>query len=100
MGGHTLGPWAVSGVRLTSFPRIGRDCRLLQVGPDGDRLALVFFDMQTGRGQADARLIAGAPELLACVSDVLTECDRSQRLSFALQLRMRAAIASAKGGAA
>lgn len=61
---HTPGDWFVSGVRLTSAPKIGPDTRLLTVGPEGDGLALVFFDMKTGRGHVDARLIAAAPDML------------------------------------
>lgn len=64
----TPGPWSVSAVRLTSPPRIGSDTRLLSVGPESDRLALVFFDMATARGQADAHLIAAAPELYEALS--------------------------------
>lgn len=64
MAQHTPGPWQVSGVRATRAPEIGSQTRLLNVGPEGDYLAMVFFDMQTGRGQADARLIAAAPDML------------------------------------
>ena len=61
---HTPGPWTVSCMRLTIAPALGRDTRLLEVGPSEERLALVYFDMKTGLGLADARLIAAAPDLL------------------------------------
>lgn len=67
----TLGTWQVSGVRLANAPRISKDTRFLQVGPDGDPLALIFFDMQTGRGQADAHLIAASPDLYEALEIVL-----------------------------
>jgi hypothetical protein len=63
-GKHTPGPWQVSGVRHTGDLQIGRNTRLHMVGPDGDAVAAVFYDMRDGKGFADARLIAAAPDLL------------------------------------
>ena len=63
MAGHTPGPWQVAGTRHSGDLRIGRDTRLHAVGPDGDAVAMVFYDMKTGRGFQDARLIAAAPDL-------------------------------------
>jgi hypothetical protein len=98
---HTPGRWQVSGVRLTYAPRIGRDTRLLQVGPDGDVLALVYFDMRTARGQADARLIAAAPQLLevAELAEAVlnTWHEGGEWPSFAeWEAKLRAAIAAAR----
>lgn len=72
MSKHTPGPWYVSGIRVSQPPRIGRDTRIINIGSDDDGtyLAMVFFDMETGRGQADARLIAAAPELLAVLMQI------------------------------
>lgn len=73
---HTPGPWQVAGARHSGDLKIGRDARLLAVGPDGDPVAMVFFDMQTGLGQKDARLIAAAPALLEALeqaADMLDE---------------------------
>jgi hypothetical protein len=71
---HTALPWQLSGTRLTTAPTIGKDTRLLQIGPDGDVLALVFFDMKTGRGFADAKLIVAAvnerPMLLSRIREL------------------------------
>lgn len=68
----TPGPWQLSGIRHTSAPALGRDTRLLQVGPDGDGLAMVFFDMQTGKGHPDARFIALAnPAAIIALLDTL-----------------------------
>ena len=71
---HTPGPWQVSGVRVKSLP-LGRDTQLHMVGPNGDEVAAVFFDTKTGRGFADARLIAAAPDLLQALRDVMKYVD-------------------------
>lgn len=101
--GHTKGPWQVSGTRLTSAPAIGKDTRLLQVGPDGDTLALVFFDMKTARGQLDARLIAAAPDLLEALEEIIDTIEDDCRAPDCPDCmpwrRARAAIARAKGEA-
>lgn len=81
-GGHTPGPWQVNGTRHSGDLKIGRDARLHFVGPDGDAVAAVFFDMKTGRGWKDAKLIAAAPEMLNALNwyaDRLCEgwCEKS-----------------------
>ena len=63
--GATDGPWSVCGVRHAGDLKIGDGTRLHFVGPAGDSVAGVFFDMKTGRGFSDARLIALAPALAA-----------------------------------
>lgn len=68
---HTPGPWQVEGVRHSGDLKIGHDTRLHMVGPDGDAVAAVFYDMATGRGYADARLIAAAPDMLAALDRAL-----------------------------
>ncbi|HYI40028.1 MAG TPA: hypothetical protein VE053_06890 [Allosphingosinicella sp.] len=93
MSGWTTGPWQVSGVRLSYAPRIGVDTRLLQVGPDDDILALVFFDMRTARGQSDAHLIAAAPDLAEALEIVLETPGFVRGRDKAL-----AALLKAKGG--
>lgn len=60
---HTPGPWQVAGTRHTGDLKIGPDARLHMIGPDGDAVAAVFYDMRTGIGWQDAKLIAAAPEL-------------------------------------
>jgi cell division protein FtsB len=60
---HTPGPWQVSGMRHNGDLKIGIRTRLHFVGPDNDAVAAVFFDMDTGKGLADAHLIAKAPTL-------------------------------------
>jgi hypothetical protein len=71
MSGHTAGTWQVAGVRHSGDLKIGPNARLHFVGPDGDAVAAVFFDMKTGRGIADARLIAAAPDLLEACKEAL-----------------------------
>lgn len=63
----TPGPWAVEGARHSGDLKIGPNTRLHFVGPDGDAVAAVFFDMKTGQGLPDARLIAMAPDLARTV---------------------------------
>ena len=63
----TPGPWQVEGARHSGDLKIGADTRLHMVGPDCDAVAAVFFDMKTGRGFMDARLIALAPDLAAAL---------------------------------
>ncbi len=62
----TQGPWQVDGVRQTQC-KLGPDARFHGVGPDGDAVAMVFYDMKTGRGFVDAKLIVelvnGLPEI-------------------------------------
>lgn len=61
----TPGPWQASGVRHKGDLKIGNQTRLIMVGPDCDCVAGVFFDMQTGRGHTDAKLLAAAPTITA-----------------------------------
>lgn len=100
---HTPGPWQVCGTRHTGDLKIGRDARLHMVGPDGDAVAAVFFDMKTGRGFRDARLIAAAPELLQALKGLLADIEDYQRINNLggennhWQVISRAAIAKAEG---
>ena len=101
---HTPGPWQVAGVRHSGDLKIGRDTRLHMVGPDGDYLAAVFFDMRTGRGLKDAHLIAAAPELLealerATESECQSWCENGGPHRKVCNER-RALIARARGGQA
>ena len=50
----TPGVWQLAGTRHSGNLHIGKDTRLLAIGPDGDAVAMVFFDMQTSRGHTDA----------------------------------------------
>ena len=97
---HTPGPWTVSCIRLTTAPAFGPDIRLLEVGPSEDRLALVYFDMKTGLGQADARLIAAAPDLLAALKtadDYLALNGANSDKWRDIRVIIQAAIAKAEG---
>lgn len=81
---HTPGPWTVDNQYIH--------------GPDGIRFLAVAGD---GAGQANARLIASAPDLLAALYSIAT--DPSAIYSGAnahIGDIARAAIAKAKGGAA
>ena len=53
---HTPGKWAEAG--------------MLILDDDGNMLAEVFYDGPDGHGEANARLIAAAPELLAALKQI------------------------------
>ena len=61
----TPGPWQVNGTRHSGDLKVGQGARLHFVGPDDDPVTAVFYDMTTGKGLADAYLIALAPTLAA-----------------------------------
>lgn len=61
----TKGPWQVSGRRHSGDLKLGPNTRLHFVGPDEDGVAGVFFDMETGLGFIDAKLISLSPTLAA-----------------------------------
>lgn len=66
----TPGPWIVPGARHKGDLKVGPDCRLHMVGPDGDAVCAVFFDMRTGCGFADAHLIAAAPDMYEVLKEI------------------------------
>ena len=91
---HTPGPW-----------RRGQEGNLRVYGPDATQDAGVLAEVIPHNGQqsANARLIAAAPDLLHCVSNVLamaiksgwavsTDVTKRQAVDF-----MRTAIAKAEG---
>lgn len=75
MNEHTPGPWFMAGVR---FKMNGGEWhninRYDEVRKTDENIACVGYNVRTGLGMADARLIAAAPELLsaleACVSSM------------------------------
>jgi hypothetical protein len=97
----TPGPWHVSGIRHSGDLRIGPDTRLHAVGPDGDAVCMVFFDMETGTGWFDARLIASAPDLLEAAEQALNFIENTEsELGITLEsgIMLRAAIKRALEG--
>lgn len=81
---HTPGPWSVEGSYVH--------------GPDGKRFLAVASD---GEGQANSRIIASAPELLAaCMSALRALEDNLQPgpMDEDAKEGLRAAIAKATGG--
>ena len=78
----TAGPWQVEGIRQKSLD-IGDDTRFHMIGPDGDALAGVFYDMKTGRGLADAHAIVALfnayPGLRTCIEDQAAEITRMSK---------------------
>lgn len=86
MSGHTPGPWTISPVRTV-------DGEYMVVGGPGKEFGLIAAVTE----EADARLIAAAPEMLAALSGVVRIL-QAVRLSAGLHgsqiTRMEAAIAA------
>jgi hypothetical protein len=85
---HTPGPWYSYQHSTDFFPIVGT------VSGHG-----LFHILRTGRSSVDdanARLIAAAPELLSALRDILAEADFGDP---ALEAKARAAIAKAEGRA-
>lgn len=100
MSGHTLGPWradithAASGdFALIIGPRTTRAGRLQAVA----EIATSAADEFTREDEANARLIAAAPDLLAALQAVRCCCHLDTEPCGACALR-RAALAKATGG--
>jgi len=97
MSEHTPGPWAIEKCPKAQAATDGRDWPWLVNYNDGEyegHLALV----QTQNAEANALLIAAAPELFAALADFLTMfgADDDPRLIKLLN-KTRAAITKAKG---
>lgn len=77
---HTPGPWSVFNPRLRTNPT--KEARLLVLHPDGERLiARCNEGFSNSKGtlaieerEANARLIAAAPELLAALEALFANC--------------------------
>ena len=102
----TPGPWQVSGVR-SAFP--SKAAKPIWVGPDGRSIAAVMFSDLTPAefvaSNADARLIAAAPDLYEALVSMLTAADAygrevsdAERKHFSdAWAKARAALAKARG---
>ena len=94
MGKHTPGPWAI-GHSFTADIAIRE--------PSGECVA-VTCELCEGEAEANARLIASAPELLAALRDcearltLLIESGRGKLLDVTARNTSRAVIAKATGG--
>ena len=82
---HTPGPWKVS---------------MNQIKSNYDTVAQVFTHLVQGRNEANARLIASAPDLLEALEDCVAVMDRELAGLKVIQPELsaaRAAIAKATG---
>jgi hypothetical protein len=90
---HTLGPWAIAdGTDITG---IENDPKNGCVGPVD--VAHVYLRTVLGRTEANARLIAAAPELLEALEDLLHQAKLSESEGGWDFEPARAAIAKARG---
>ena len=71
----TKGHWQLSGVRHSGDLKIGNDTRLHAIGPDGDAVAMVFYDMKTGNGLLDAKLLVELVNNLPTILQALEDKD-------------------------
>ena len=62
-------PWQVSGVRRKPATLVTALNEFHAIGPDGDEVALVWFDLKTGLSFADAKLIVAAVNALPALLD-------------------------------
>jgi hypothetical protein len=101
---HTPGPWVLERMRLPPRAR-DRRCGFVVNGPDlTDDLPVRVCDLRAPRGmdgfgeaEANAHLIAAAPELLAACEAALNAMIY-HGVAFAERDTVLAAIAKAKGG--
>ena len=94
---HTPGPWVVGYGKtrelVGAYLAVGLDC-----SPDWKPVALISPEASVSPGdEANARLIAAAPELLEALEGVLVD-DLLQYLPAEYIARVRAAINLATGG--
>ena len=104
---HTPGPWKF-GKELTA--RSGEWLVSFDAGSKGRGIAIAETRAGSGNEEANARLIAAAPDLLAACKSMIEWDDREKDHAVDFSARMslceaafnaaRAAIAKAKGGAA
>ncbi len=94
-GAHTPGPWTVSGCKLGNSAMVthGND------GTFSPVIATVHDDGTRLPAEANARLIAAAPELLAALREADLELERADIYPADTKARIRAAIAKATGAA-
>jgi hypothetical protein len=97
----TPGVWQLAGTRHSGDLHIGKDTRLLAIGPDGDAVAMVFFDMQTSRGHTDAAgivlLRSSAEAMIARIEALEAENARLLLVNRALRMQRDKACAALKG---
>jgi len=67
MGKHTPGPWEIGGVKTSKKEIVG----LCIFGPKEEAIVLVGKKGLMDGGEANARLIAAAPELLEALKECL-----------------------------
>ena len=94
MSGYTPGPWSYEIVRKGSPNR-----DKLAIFADGDVIAMAYGDGSDTQhdGQANARLIAAAPEMLAELEEtklVLSWCQTERFQSIQLQARVKERLAA------
>lgn len=104
---HTPGPWSVEPHSDTD--EVINVVSEYEVRPDGIKVANwiceldaqldcdVDTDEQLARMNADAHLIAAAPDLLAACREFVRKCETGQASSVRSYAQMQAAIAKAEG---
>lgn len=98
---HTPGPWVIA---LPEDVKSGEDMLLVSDTPgkrNGEHIACIYRSEPPGIDQANANLIAAAPELLAACQDIATAFDEEPITGDArldgMIAKVKAAIAHAEG---
>ncbi len=87
MSGHTLGPWVNDAAAVNA----------IDIMAGGERIATIYAEEEISRAdEANARLIAAAPDLLAAAEDAL-ETLEIEFPGHPYSDQLRAAIAKATG---
>lgn len=96
---HTPGPWFCSEHRFKEYGDLDLCSHTVTAGREDDpclHLATIISDCVV-ESQANARLIAAAPELLDALEEVMDEISGRIELEAGTRFRVRAAIRKALG---
>jgi hypothetical protein len=94
MSKHTPGPWQARGSTVLAKSRIGTNCTDADVAVYGAPLVC-----ESIRSDANARLIAAAPDLLEALRSLELSADLPAMFNDPVRVKARAAIAKAEGSA-
>ena len=93
---HTPGPWAV----IYDTDITGTECDPANGCVGSVDVAHVYLRTVPGKSEANARLIASAPDLLEALILLVAGIENAVSPTFMPLVKARAAIAKAEGGAA
>lgn len=95
MAQHTPGPWIADNSRMLTSINAGNKKHIAMV--NYFQCGKPEFDVCGEEHEANARLIAAAPELLEAVNELMADAEDTGEFSYSAMSKARAAIAKAKG---